>query len=182
MPVLMHVCTESRQLALKKYTVRLGGTTIPNDCARIDPKEDTIFLPYGAQHLFWRGELSKEAISTIQFLAVDHQIGIGGVWDAYDFFEFSALKDVYIVIDNTGLEYHCEECGRENLLGNAVSMSLTELSPDEYDHYDIDVGGVYGLLEEVKEIHQQPDWKVPKVTVVNINRTEIMVHRKYWGY
>ena len=189
MPVLMHVCRESRQVALEKYTVNLAGERFPNDCARIDPREDTIFIPLREDSLLSMEQLSKEALSTIQFLAIDHQMWNGTVWAGTTVFEdftvFAALKDLYIVHDEAmGLpDCPCEECREESLSGKAVDTSLEELDdPEDYGYDEDAMDEIYARLESLMEEHKKPEWKLPEVTIMEVERAERRVHRKYWGY
>jgi hypothetical protein len=80
-PALMHVNRESRSIALEKYWLRLGNEDIKDDFTRIDPAEDTIFIPWPmldrgrslVDRLINGTAWSEEAKTAVRSLAVDER-------------------------------------------------------------------------------------------------------------
>jgi hypothetical protein len=77
-PVLMHVCHESRKVAIKTHSLSLADQTAPLRFSRIDPKKDTLFFPdYHIDHNQFsliRGVLQfwpREVFRTLRFMALD---------------------------------------------------------------------------------------------------------------
>jgi hypothetical protein len=77
-PTLMHVSFESRKVALEKYWLRLGNETVSGNNLRVDPQEDTIFIPRSlsdpgsrVRDLINGRAWSEEARESIRYIAVD---------------------------------------------------------------------------------------------------------------
>lgn len=80
-PALMHVNWESRSIALEKYWLRLGNAEVKDDFTRIDPAEDTIFIPWPIldcgeifiDRLINGTAWSEEARNAVRSMAVDER-------------------------------------------------------------------------------------------------------------
>jgi hypothetical protein len=79
-PALMHVCQESRKLALEKYSFAFTDGEVTSSFAgiRVDPVEDTIYIPFyerltagNTRHLLHRGPSPYKALTYVQSIAVD---------------------------------------------------------------------------------------------------------------
>jgi hypothetical protein len=99
----MHVHRESRSIALEKYWLRVRNEEVNDDVTRIDPAEDTIFIPWlilGCGGIFiyrlinvtaW----SEEARNAVRSMAVDDRIWRTD-W-ALESYLFRELGEIYSV-------------------------------------------------------------------------------------
>lgn len=208
MPALMHVCRESRQVSLEKYSVKLANNKkYPNNYARFDPSEDIIYIPdlYNMgmpklKRFSPVGLFSTKALDTLQSLVISVEDyfsteGMNG-WNI-DFTPFKALKIISVIPD---FERHCEFCG-EAPRAPELDISLDhdgtddvipgeiEGKPDDDSKtkaYDED-GPLWDMRENIRtyrDTHNRPEWKIPTIRDIELNMRvrKPTVKRKYWGY
>jgi hypothetical protein len=192
MPAMIHACSESRAVTLEKYSVRLASPfEFPRDFARIDPVQDIVYISK-SHKLYPDLVLSNKALNSIQILAMDDC--------SYDFFDefepmvdfkmFPALKELRInrVGPEEDSDYEEEfndeyygQCMKEHHTPSAVDIRMvnTRYSAEGY----VNIVPEY-LVEETMEesINGDPEFELPYVRVVEVERKERKPRRKYWGF
>jgi len=137
LPNLMHVCRESRQICLEKYSVKLAcETRLPSDCARFDPEDDTIYIPdLGLCFDAYRRRLSDQALGAIKVLIVkwDNYCEYLGepqkVDEAINFTLLTSLQQIVIVMDTYSSVEYSDYCERKTRpLSQDITLEDSPLS------------------------------------------------------
>jgi len=133
-PALMQVCWESREVVLEKYWLQFCHESVDNRLARIDPAEDTIYIPWSSlnsqipQEDLANGTLwSQEARESLKFMAIDER-----VWSGLRGFEgyvyFAGLEKFMVVIRQTRVsETPCQESRKKS----GDNVELVEVEDEE---------------------------------------------------
>lgn len=180
MPALMHVCRESRQIALSKYSVKLANKNVlPLDCARFDPKEETIYVPdvsIAITDVYSEKLFSDEAINSIQWLAInaenlcDQERNFAPV----DFTKFSSLKALWLHPD-----YDEHRCTSFDCSAVGTDITVVDYPKPELEcsfHAEEALSGMYYFMDKDKN----PNWKVPEVKYKILDRQLRRPRRKFW--
>jgi hypothetical protein len=180
MPALMHVCRESRQICLEKYSVKLAcDTSLPSDCARFDPEEGIIYardLALCFEIYSGSRRFSNKALNTIPFLVIeyDNWCDIERNFETVNFTAFSSLKELTVVLEDNGVEMHCECCEVNNrLLGEDITVVDSPLSDGLMITRDRLLFQMQWLIRE----HHKSDWKIPDIKFGGLLKEERVPRR-----
>ncbi|KUJ14658.1 uncharacterized protein LY89DRAFT_783756 [Mollisia scopiformis] len=163
---ILWVCRQSREEALKVFSLRLDTTK--TTCGfRIDPGFDTLYFQYSNRRnhdmhfKFETGQLWQSiALSAIQHLAFDTKrlTNILDVELGNPFRRLGALKDITVVCHSTGCRLHDRE-----LAYRSIHLEvLVENSPP------FPVIGSYEQIQRLRDRFSvcratKPDWHVPSI-------------------
>jgi len=187
-PAMIHACRESRQTCLEKYSKKLGSRTrvYKNDCARFDPKDDTLYAP--DLNLFLNTSLrriSVGAVRAVQFLIVKYDD-----WEDIErqrgkaeitLPELQSLKLITFILEGHDSVDHCDHC-------EVSSTGVGEYVTVIHEHLPADLSSTRDKLllsmQRMKERRKKPEWaqwKLPEIKFGHLVKKERAPRRMYWG-
>lgn len=165
-PAVMQVCWEAREVGLEKYWLRLCNESVENRLARIDPLEDTVYIPWSSrnsqvpQEGLINGTLwSEEARESLRLIGIDERVWTN-LRGPEGYVYFARLEKFTLVIQH-GRDP--EPLCQESWLKSDGDLEFVEVE-DEEVVLDWE-SSVRRQMEFDKLYYERPEWEVPDIEV-----------------
>lgn len=183
-PVVLHICQESREVALNMYTLRLNTTSAPSP-APLDPETDNISLRwsfedvdnfnfFGGAHFLEegvRGKIRRFAmeidvwISAMNFARGNDEARYNELLDSL--VQFTSLEEFIIVLHQTGCRdnFTGRDSAQVKFVDPELGILVDRANEDVLEDLD-------ELAKDVRKRHH--NWRAPKFKLVSMTRGGIL--------